>query len=106
MTTNNNSWSLGTTPNKSLDLSRRSLLAKVDQFGPSIPIHLPGDRRANRQQKNCVLSTRPFAAPTRPTRPTSSLGHAWIIDSLVGHWTLVLGHFPEPPALSALTKFS
>src|SRR5262249_52062970 len=32
MVTNNNSWSLGATPNKSLDL-----------FGPSILIHLPGD---------------------------------------------------------------
>jgi hypothetical protein len=39
MITNNNSWSLGPTPNKSLDSSRRSLWAKADSFEPSIPIH-------------------------------------------------------------------
>src|SRR5687768_6019156 len=69
MITNNHSWSFGVTPNKSLD-----------SFGPSIPIHLPGDPLANHRRKDCVLPTRPFAAPTcptspiRPTSPTFALG--------------------------------
>jgi len=56
MITNNNSWSLGTTPNKSLD-----------PFGPSIPIHLPGDPLVNDSRTNRVLRTQAFrgAGPFR-----------------------------------------
>ena len=63
MTTNNDAWSLGTTPNKSLD-----------PFGPSIPIHFPGDP-LNYRRNPCVLPPRPFAAPTCPTDfPLGRLG--------------------------------
>src|SRR5688572_22953840 len=57
MITNDNSWSLG--------LSFRSLAKEeanpnksLDQFGPSIPIHPPGDPQSNHRRKNCVHLTR------------------------------------------------
>src|SRR5215212_618089 len=45
MITNNNSWSLGATPNKSLE-----------HLEPSIPIHLPGDPLQIHHRKNRVRS--------------------------------------------------
>ena len=42
MITNNNSWSLGPTPNKSLEPSPQAVAAGVP-IETSIPIHLPGD---------------------------------------------------------------
>jgi hypothetical protein len=57
MITNNHSWSLGATSNKSLEL-----------IGPSIPIHLPGDPRVTGVRKASVLR------PSLAVHPVDSIG--------------------------------
>ena len=90
MITKSYSWSLGfprrssatpgTIPNKSLD-----------SFGPSIPIHFPGDPLANPRRKNCVLPTRPLATPACPASPI-------LVHSVNGVHGV---HGPSSPCLSA-----
>ena len=65
MITNDHSWSLGATPNKSLEL-----------IGPSIPIHLLGDPPVNRARKASVLR------PSLAVHPVRSIGLDVSIRSL------------------------
>ena len=72
MITNDNSWSLGATPNKSLDQFGALICShsQSDSIGAAQPapfflqafcigqIHLPGDPIAKHRRKNCVHLTR------------------------------------------------
>jgi hypothetical protein len=79
MITNHHSWSLGSTPNKSLD--RPQAAAAGHNCEPFIPIHPPGDPTANIPRTHCVH--RPFLLLT--TNPVA----------------LALDHVGDPLATSA-----
>ena len=80
MITKNNSWSLGATPNKSLDHSPQAVAVGVNRE-PSIPIHLPGDPLANHPRKNSVHSGLILLAPA----PLFASAIALLIDRAQGN---------------------
>jgi hypothetical protein len=82
MITKNISWSLGATPNKSLEIPPQAAAVGV-HIEPSIPINLPGDPLANQNhpRKNSVHTGVTLLAPIPPAdEPLFTSAIALLID--------------------------
>src|SRR5687767_4272518 len=64
MITNHYSWSLGPTPDKSLDRPQAAAVGLI--LEPSIPIHRPGDPLTTFPGKNCAHTSLSLVAPPSP----------------------------------------